>query len=834
MAFQLPPASTSVSLPASFFDTTGLPIVFNATSSGLTWNYKFATQSTWTAITIGAGTQGAWASSTVVNSGTTSALQGDYELSVPNAAIPQSFGQTVKHILQGGTVSTQTMAKYPFTLIGSNVNASGQVTTTTTFPTNFSTQSIDTLGRIDVGKMLGQAVTLDANNTLNVSAKYWAGGTIPAPNVAGVPLIDAKYFLGTIFATPATAGIPDVNMKNIANAAVSTASSQLGVNVIQVNGSASAASALSFAANDTNNALIVTTTRLAWSGIYNSTASQSLSATTIQSNQTFTAVNTVNNGVTVSIDNATSTHNANIVSINGSTSAASALSFASNDSSNRLIANASAMNWAGIYNASASQNLSHTTISATGTSSDSASIATILANSTNSDVATSTRLAPTSPNRTINVDAGGNVVLQPQQAFDNTGVWNGNLNGNVAGGIGGTSNAFGQTSLLAEQFIYADGDLVGTGGWVALAGSDSPQITEDYSPGSVLFPNSATAGASHAISLITAEPFTIAFNAVLSRGTESPQSFMFEVADNTGGFLKTQLNFADSSLTPTVAITTSNGDLINIPAQTIVTAALKPMKLSFDGQTVSLYYNGTLWGSGSVSFALAAPVLFSLENKSAAAGDSVEITDLQIFTPVVASSGSGTGPYVVTQQVTDGTSNIQSVLVGLSINNTNYSALTGADGIATFGLNATGVYLESAAPTIGMYQNFTPVNRTISGSTTLSVIVLVPSAPPIPGVGQCTGTLVTVDAHGGAEAGVTVWFQAANVPNEAEGVDYDSTIFVETSNSSGVISTLFPSGSVPYQHWRGNSSTATGPKTSFTTAANDGDTFDIPDGIGSP
>lgn len=194
----------------------------------------------------------------------------------------------------------------------------------------------------------------------------------------------------------------------------------------------------------------------------------------------------------------------------------------------------------------------------------------------------------------------------------------------------------------------------------------------------------------------------------------------------------------------------------------------------------------------------------------------------------------GVGPYVVTQQVTDGTSSIQSVLVGLSINNTNYSALTGADGIATFGLNATGVYLESAAPTIGMYENYTPTTQTISGSTTLSVIVLVPSAPPIPGVGQCIGTLVCVNAHGARESGVTVWFQAANVPNEAEGVDYDSTIFVETSGSFGVISTLFPSGSVPYQHWRGNSSTATGPKTSFTTAANDGDTFDIPDGIGSP
>lgn len=131
MAFPVPPITTSfISPPASFFDTTGLPIVFNATSSGLTWNYKFQTQSAWTAITIAAGTQGTWASGGIVNSGTTSALQGDYELGIPNAAMPQSFGQTVKHIIQGGTVGSQTMAKYPFTLVGSNVTSTGGVTVT--------------------------------------------------------------------------------------------------------------------------------------------------------------------------------------------------------------------------------------------------------------------------------------------------------------------------------------------------------------------------------------------------------------------------------------------------------------------------------------------------------------------------------------------------------------------------------------------------------------------------------------------------------------------------------------------------------------------------------
>lgn len=40
-----------------------------------------------------------------------------------------------------------------------------------------STLAVDTSGRVDIGKALGQAVTLDANNALNVSTKY-VGGTV--------------------------------------------------------------------------------------------------------------------------------------------------------------------------------------------------------------------------------------------------------------------------------------------------------------------------------------------------------------------------------------------------------------------------------------------------------------------------------------------------------------------------------------------------------------------------------------------------------------------------------------------------------------------------------
>ncbi len=49
-------------------------------------------------------------------------------------------------------------------------------------PTNFTLLSIDGNGRVDLGKALGTAVTLDANNVLNVSTKYIAGDSTAATN----------------------------------------------------------------------------------------------------------------------------------------------------------------------------------------------------------------------------------------------------------------------------------------------------------------------------------------------------------------------------------------------------------------------------------------------------------------------------------------------------------------------------------------------------------------------------------------------------------------------------------------------------------------------------
>jgi hypothetical protein len=61
--------------------------------------------------------------------------------------------------------------------------------------------------------------------------------------ILGTDVMDASMtqILGTAVSAPATAGILDINLKNIANAAVSTTTAQLGVNAVQISGDATAA-----------------------------------------------------------------------------------------------------------------------------------------------------------------------------------------------------------------------------------------------------------------------------------------------------------------------------------------------------------------------------------------------------------------------------------------------------------------------------------------------------------------------------------------------------------------------------------------------------------------
>ena len=80
-------------------------------------------------------------------------------------------------------------------------------------------------------------VQINAVATTPVTTVNAVQGTTANPLFTGQLIqSDTRDWLGTVVATPATLGIPDINVKNIANAAVSTTTAQIGSNVVQING----------------------------------------------------------------------------------------------------------------------------------------------------------------------------------------------------------------------------------------------------------------------------------------------------------------------------------------------------------------------------------------------------------------------------------------------------------------------------------------------------------------------------------------------------------------------------------------------------------------------
>jgi hypothetical protein len=133
-----------------------------------------------------------------------------------------------KSIMNGVTLGTGLTVNDITTKTGFSLSQS--------FPTNFSSLSIDGSGRVDVIKIAGASQTA---RDIGASVLLSSGtGTGQLDFTSGVVKANATQILGTAVSTPATAGILDVNLKNIANAAVSASTAQLGVNVVNNAGSA--------------------------------------------------------------------------------------------------------------------------------------------------------------------------------------------------------------------------------------------------------------------------------------------------------------------------------------------------------------------------------------------------------------------------------------------------------------------------------------------------------------------------------------------------------------------------------------------------------------------
>jgi hypothetical protein len=92
------------------------------------------------------------------------------------------------------------------------------------------------LGRANISHLAGTVLT---GRDVGASVLLSSGtGTGQLDVTSGVVKANATQILGTAVSTPATAGILDVNLKNIANAAVSTSTAQLGVNLVNIAGAA--------------------------------------------------------------------------------------------------------------------------------------------------------------------------------------------------------------------------------------------------------------------------------------------------------------------------------------------------------------------------------------------------------------------------------------------------------------------------------------------------------------------------------------------------------------------------------------------------------------------
>jgi hypothetical protein len=180
-----------------------------------------------TAISLSGGTRGTWSSGGFVEKDSTN-MAGWYELGVPNAALASGADKCAVH-LKGAT----NMAPCPilFQLTDTNdqdaVHGGMSALPNTACTTNASLLTSGTgadqlsvaSGRVDIGKVVGNTQTADGNGLLKVDVEdfggtagtfaggraevnvtKWLGGTIPAVNVTGVPLVDLKYTLGTISA----------------------------------------------------------------------------------------------------------------------------------------------------------------------------------------------------------------------------------------------------------------------------------------------------------------------------------------------------------------------------------------------------------------------------------------------------------------------------------------------------------------------------------------------------------------------------------------------------------------------------------------------------------
>jgi hypothetical protein len=184
-------------------------LVFNTAS--LTAYYIKEGDSSMTAISLVTATLGTWTSGGFIVVDGTNAL-GAYEIGIPNAALT-ALGSAFIYI-KGATnlapvvLEIQVVSFDPEDSVRMGLTALPNAAA----GANGGLPLGDASGRVDLGKALGTAVTLDANNVLNVSTKYMGGTLLTARDIGLSVLLSSGTGTGQL---NFTSGILKVDVETI-------------------------------------------------------------------------------------------------------------------------------------------------------------------------------------------------------------------------------------------------------------------------------------------------------------------------------------------------------------------------------------------------------------------------------------------------------------------------------------------------------------------------------------------------------------------------------------------------------------------------------------------
>ncbi len=195
-------------------------------------------------------------------------MKGHYRLDIPNACLTGATDVIIE--LSGATNMAPCRLEIELTATDNQDAVHGGMSAlpNTACATNASLLTSGTgtdqlsvsSGRVDIGKALGTAVTLDANNVLNVSTKYWGGTVIVATSL---PVGTAAGASGGLLISGSNAGTTTLGALTVTGATTLTGAVSLG-STLGVTGVATFTAGI--AANITGNLIGTVSTLTTYTG----------------------------------------------------------------------------------------------------------------------------------------------------------------------------------------------------------------------------------------------------------------------------------------------------------------------------------------------------------------------------------------------------------------------------------------------------------------------------------------------------------------------------------------------------------------------------------------